>query len=151
MDFGELYDRDAPRVAAYVHQLVRDRELAADLTQEAFARLYARRVGVREPTAYAFHIATNLVRDHWSRTARHRALLPSLVVDDRQASQPDHTVRDAVGRLPEKYRELVLLHYYADLTVPDVARAVRRPEGSVKRMLNEARALLATALEDPRG
>lgn len=150
MDFGELYDRDSSRVAAYVHQLVRDRELAADLTQEAFARLYARRVGIREPRAYVFHVATNLVRDHWSRTARHRALLPSLL-DQRSADQPDHSVRDAVGRLPEKYRELVLLHYYADLTVPDVARAVRRPEGSVKRMLNEARALLAAALEDSRG
>jgi RNA polymerase sigma-70 factor (ECF subfamily) len=149
-DFDSLYQRDAPKVAAYVLRLVRDRELAADLTQEAFARLYARFLGVQEPTAFVYRVATNLVRTQWSRDARHRQLLPSLL--GRQVdAQPDHTVRDAVARLPEKYRELVLLHYYSDLTVPDVARVVRRPEGTVKRMLSEARALLAVALEDSRG
>ena len=148
-DFRTLYDRDYPRVAAYCFQLVRDRELAADLAQEAFARLFARWVTVREPTAYVFHIATNLVRNAWSSRARDVRVLPTLV-DQSTAQVVDHSVRDAVQRLPERYRELVLLHYYADLTVPDVARAVRRPEGTVKRMLSEARALLATALEDSR-
>jgi RNA polymerase sigma-70 factor (ECF subfamily) len=148
-DFRLLYDRDYPRVAAYCYQLVRDRDQAADLAQEAFARLFARWVTVREPTAYVFHIATNLVRSSWSARARDKALMPVLA---SQASQPavDHSVRDAVERLPARYRELVLLHYYADLTVPDVARAVRRPEGTAKRMLSEARALLAHSLEDPR-
>ena len=148
-DFRTLYDRDYPRVAAYCFQLVRDRELAADLAQESFARLFARWVTVREPTAYVFHIATNLVRAAWTARARDVRVLPTLV-DETTAQVVDHSVRDAVQRLPERYRELVLLHYYADLTVPDVARAVRRPEGSVKRMLNEARALLATSLEDSR-
>ena len=148
-DFRLLYDRDYPRVAAYCFQLVRDRDQAADLAQEAFARLFARWVTVREPTAYVFHVATNLVRASWSARARDRALMPVLASrEDRPAI--DHSVRDAVERLPARYRELVLLHYYADLTVPDVARAVRRPEGTAKRMLSEARALLATSLEDPR-
>ena len=148
-DFRLLYDRDYPRVAAYCFQLVRDRDQAADLAQEAFARLFARWVTVREPTAYVFHIVTNLVRASWSARARDARLLPTLL-DRHVVPAADTSVRDAVQRLPEKYRELVLLHYYADLTVPDVARAVRRPEGSVKRMLNEARTLLATSLEDSR-
>ncbi len=148
-DFRELYDRDYPRVAAYCFQLVRDREVAADLAQEAFARLFARWLSVREPRAYVFHIATNLVRASWSARARDARVLPMLA-GETTVGGIDLTVRDAVQRLPERYRELVLLHYYADLTVPDVARAVRRPEGSVKRMLSEARGLLATALEDSR-
>lgn len=148
-DFRLVYDRDYPRVAAYCYQLVRDRDQAADLAQEAFARLFARWVTVREPTAYVFHIATNLVRATWSARARDTALMPVLAAREDHPAV-DHSVRDAVERLPARYRELVLLHYYADLTVPDVARAVRRPEGTAKRMLSEARALLATSLEDPR-
>lgn len=147
--FRELYDRDFPRVASYCYQLVRDRNVAEDLAQEAFARLFARWVTVREPTAYVFHVATNLVRASWSARARDARVLP-LLFGRTSVEGVDLTVRDAVERLPDRYRELVLLHYYADLTVPDVARAVRRPEGSVKRMLSEARGLLATALEDSR-
>ena len=147
--FRELYDRDYPRVASYCYQLVRDRVVAEDLAQEAFARLLARWVTVREPTAYVFHIATNLVRATWSARARDARVLP-LLAGRTSVEGVDLAVRDAVERLPVRYRELVLLHYYADLTVPDVARAVRRPEGTVKRMLSEARGLLATALEDSR-
>ncbi len=146
-DFQVLYDRDYPKVAAYCYQLVRDREVAADLAQESFARLFARWVSVREPRAYVFHIATNLVRGSWSARARDARVLPMLV-GATSVDGVDLTVRDAVERLPVKYRELVLLHYYSDLTVPDVALAVRRPEGSVKRMLSEARGLLAVSLED---
>jgi RNA polymerase sigma-70 factor (ECF subfamily) len=51
-----------------------------------------------------------------------------------------------VRTLPERLRDVVLLHYFADLTVEDVATAVNRPAGSVKRQLSEARAALATAL-----
>ncbi len=61
---------------------------------------------------------------------------------------PDRAVADAVGRLPARLRVVVLLYYYADLPLRDVAAAVRRPEGTVKWMLAEARELLAQTLGD---
>jgi RNA polymerase sigma-70 factor (ECF subfamily) len=42
----------------------------------------------------------------------------------------------------------VLLHYYADLTIAEVARAVRRPEGTVKRLLFDARSRLHLMLDE---
>jgi RNA polymerase sigma-70 factor (ECF subfamily) len=60
----------------------------------------------------------------------------------------DPGVLAAVRALPERLRVVVLLHYYADLPVADVAKALRRPVGSVKRQLNEARALLSHSLGD---
>lgn len=145
--FGAFYEEEFPKVAGYCYQLTRDRELAHDLAQEAFARVFGRWFAVREPRGYLFHVATNLVRGAWQARERDRGLLGRLHRGE-QVEQPDLAVRDAVERLPARYRELVLLHYYADLTVPAVAAAVRRPEGSVKRMLNEARALLAGSLKD---
>jgi len=145
--FRAFYQEEFPKVAGYCYQLTRDRELAHDLAQEAFARVFGRWVAVREPRGYLFHVATNLVRATWTARERDRGLLGRLHRGE-QVEQPDLAVRDAVERLPQRYRELVLLHYYADLTVSAVAAAVRRPEGSVKRMLNEARALLAGSLKD---
>ena len=57
-------------------------------------------------------------------------------------------MRAAVERLPKKLRDVVLLHYWSDLTVTDVAAAVGRPAGTVKRQLSEARALLAGEVAD---
>lgn len=52
------------------------------------------------------------------------------------------TVRDAVAALPDGYRALVVLRYYDDLTVPQIAAHMLLTEGTVKRRLHEARALM---------
>ena len=146
-DVRDLYDAEFGRLAGYCYQLTRNWELSQDLAQEAFARVLSRWVAVRDPKPYLFHVATNLVRAAWRTQLREQSAwgeaggASDVVVHDL-------SVRDAVMRLPQRYRDIVLLHYYADLTVPAVAQAVGRPEGTVKRMLSEARSLLAQSLED---
>ncbi|HVF05294.1 MAG TPA: RNA polymerase sigma factor [Frankiaceae bacterium] len=145
--FAVFYDEYYRRVARYCYRLVHDQELARDLAQEALARLYIRWIGVRDPGAYVFHIATNLIRDAVRRAAREAKAMQG----SAPAAEPDHQhdvdVAIAVGSLPRRYREVVLLYYFADLPIAEVAAAVRRPEGTVKRHLAEARELLATTLE----
>ena len=138
-------------VAGYAYQLTRDSEVAKDVAQEAFTRLLARWVGVREPKAYVFHVVTNLVRDTWQARARRERLVDMLRRNaDGVVPGPDRDLADAVSRLPRGHAEVVLLFYYSDLPLTEVAAVVRKPEGTVKRMLSEARGRLATALEDPR-
>ena len=48
-------------------------------------------------------------------------------------------VREAVDSLPERHRALVVLRYFDDLTVPQIAATTGIAEGSVKRMLHEAK------------
>ena len=147
--FCEFYAAHYNGAAGYAYQLTRDAELAHDLTQEAFTRLLTRWARVREPRPYVFRTITNLVRNAWASGGRQRKLLAHLgATAESEAPAPDRTVADAIARLPRRYRDVVLLFYYADLPVPEVAAAVRRPPGTVKRLLAEARALLATSLGD---
>ena len=142
-DFAEFYAEYYARVARYCYRLVRDEEQARDLAQEAFARLYVRWIELRDPGAYLFHVATNLARAAYGKSLRE-----SRALDAATAERTDHHhVHLAVGRLHRRYRELVLLYYFADLPIAAVAAAVRRPEGTVKRQLSEARRLLADDLE----
>lgn len=53
---------------------------------------------------------------------------------------------DALSRIPRRHRDVVLLHYYAGLSVAEVALAVDRPQGTVKRQLSEARGQLLAQL-----
>lgn len=146
--FRMLYEREYAGLAGYCTSLVGDHHLARDITQEAFARLFARWVGVREPRAYVFYVATNLARRHWRRSAKEREVLAE--IGQRPASRAAESepwLRDLVERLPDRLREVVLLHYYADLPVADVAVLTKRPVGTVKRRLHEARAALHAAVE----
>ncbi len=147
-EFRAFYAGQFPDVAGYCQALTRDADLADEIAQEALTRVYARWPLLREPRAYAFRIAHNLTRSHWAARQRELSTWSQLPVDPPPAADP--AVWDAVNRLPERYRDVVLLHYVADLPVHEVARALRRPAGTVKRRLHEARALLAVTLGDDR-
>jgi RNA polymerase sigma-70 factor, ECF subfamily len=142
--FDRFYADTFGVLAGYAWSLTGERATAEDLAQEAMARVYARWFALREPQPYAFRIVTNLARDRWRRRQHEIAHLRDIVVPDAPAA--DVSVLDAVERLPAQLRDVVLLYYYADLPVDEVARAIRRPVGTVKRRLHEARAQLAEAL-----
>jgi RNA polymerase sigma-70 factor (ECF subfamily) len=150
--FVAFYNETAGALGGYAYQLVGDPDLAADVVQEAYTRLLARWVSVRKPRPYLFHIATNLARDAWQARQRANETVRGIVDNrpDLAVVDVDRSIWDAVSRLPAKHREVVLLHYYADLPLADVAAAVRRPVGTVKRLVAEARDRLARVLEDAR-
>lgn len=148
--FQDLYLEQFPSLVRYGSRALRDPDLACELAQEAFTRLLARWRDAADPGAYVYVILTNLIRNHWRTLDRERSAVSSLVVTTRTETDPPYTgeVRDAIDRLPKKLRDPVLLHYVADLAIDDVARALGRPVGSVKRQLHEARALLHDSLRE---
>ena len=102
---------------------------------------------MRDPRGFLYVTTTNLARDQWRRKQREHSLvlrIRTTVRDPAYTKDPD--LRDVVDRLPERMRIPVLLFYYADMTIAQVATACRRPEGTVKRTLSEARAALKLAL-----
>lgn len=142
--FDRFYRDTYGPLAGYALTLVGDRSAADDLAQEAMVRVYARWGLLRDARPYAFRTVTNLARDRWRRRQTELGARRELVPIEQAA--PDRGVLDAVERLPPALRDVVLLHYYADLPVEQVARAVRRPAGTVKRRLSEARSALAQSL-----
>jgi RNA polymerase sigma-70 factor (ECF subfamily) len=146
-DFAALYDSEFSRLAGYLTSLTGDAGVGQDAAQEAFTRLFARWRKVHEPRGFVYVVGTNLCKHHWRQGTRERSAVRSLgVTAPRSDAAHDPWLRDLVERLPLRFREVVLLHYYADLPVADVAAAVRRPVGTVKRRQHEARALLSDAV-----
>lgn len=148
-EFAALYRVHFGPLSGYAQALVGDHSVAIDIAQEAFTRLLAKWITVREPRPWLFFVATNLARDHWRRVSRDRDLtIAAAQVSTGHHSDQDPWLRDLVERLPERLRTPVLLHYYADLPVEEVARLTRRPLGTIKRRLHEARAELLKSAGD---
>ena len=149
-DFPDFYRGTFADLSSYAWSLTRDAHLADELAQEALTRVYARWGLLRDPRPYAFRIVANLATDAWRQRRRTGVLPPDELTADTPVAGPDEATLDAVRRLPRPLREVVLLHYYADLPVAEVAKVVRRPVGTVKRRLHEARGELSRALEESR-
>lgn len=149
--FEEVYRAHFRDLSGYCAALLGDDQLGSDCAQEAFTRLFSRFRSVREPRSWLFLVATNVVRDEWRKRSRLRAAAQSLAICGATTVEPvDPGLRDAIARLPRAHAEVVLLHYFADLSLEDVARQIRRPLGTVKRRLHEARARLQDAIGEAR-
>jgi RNA polymerase sigma-70 factor (ECF subfamily) len=82
------------------------------------------------------------------------ATLPAMNDTDRidddlgvSARQRDERVRDALGELPEDYRDVVIAHYHMDLGLQEIADRLAITESAVRSRLHRARSRLRTLLE----
>jgi RNA polymerase sigma factor (sigma-70 family) len=151
---SELYHASYRRLVTQLFAFTTDLTEAQDVVQEAFARALARPrlLGdVDNPEAWLRTVAINVVRRRWRR----RQILDTIMRRDRPvthlvAAAPGPERADlaaALAQLSRPYREVVVLHYLADIAVDDVAQLLDIPVGTVKSRLSRARAALAARLE----
>ncbi|NND01676.1 MAG: SigE family RNA polymerase sigma factor [Acidimicrobiia bacterium] len=139
-----MYHEHGPGLVRMVRLFVDDRNAAEDLVQEAFIRLARSAHKIkdhRKAAAYLRSIVLNLARDHNRRglvSLRHR-----LPLDDGQASVEDEVelaedhqaVVDALRALPRRQRDCLILRYYDELGVDDIADTLGISRNSVKTHL----------------
>lgn len=134
-----LYDARYERLAAFAYRWTGDPDASHEIAQEAFVRLIARWVFVRAPGGYLFKTTERLIYERWRRAAREARASAALPPRAMATEGPDYAVRDAVARLRRPLRDVVVLHYFADLSVDEIAAILRKPSGTVKWLLKEAR------------
>ena len=154
---ARLYEAESARLVQMARWFVDDATAAEDLVQEAFIRLTRHGHRIREPeraAAYLRSIVINLARDHNRRglvSLRHR---PPADPDPRSAE--DHaTMREdvqevvaALRGLPRRQRDCVVLRYYLDLPVDEIAETLGVSRNSVKTHLTRGLKNLSTELEE---
>jgi RNA polymerase sigma-70 factor (ECF subfamily) len=130
--------------------MVGDDEVAHDIAAEAFVRLLSRWTTVTDPRAYLYTTALNLVRDRWRRSERERVAMRKTANSVATMAPPAPEIRIVVEGLPRRLQQVIVLHYFADLSVDAIARQLGVAPGTVKRDLYDARAKLHDLLEDAR-
>lgn len=148
--FVELFNAHFPRLYRYLDRLSGEPDLAADLAQEAFLRLYRRGEVPEAPEAWLITVATNLFRNARSKRARRRRLLTSARGERLQSDPPPQPeraadsaesrrrVRAAIERLSERDRRMLLLRAEG-YSYRDIAAALELRETSMGTLLARAK------------
>ena len=135
--------------------MVGDQETAEDVVQDAFERLYHGWNRLREPSsalAYARSSVINGCRSAMRRSAVARKHAPKLAGVSGTGAvgtgpADDHAdLADALLLLPQRQREVLVLRYYADLDVAEVAATLRIAPSAVRSTCTRGLAALARVL-----
>lgn len=158
-DFVRLFRAHSGRLFRYLDRLCGEPELAADLVQDAFLRLYQRGSMPEQPGAWLITVAMNLFRNDRSTRARRRRLLtpfraesslsdpppaPGEAVEQRESR---NRVRAAVDRLSPRERHLLLLRAEG-YAYRDIAHSLGLNEVSVGTLLARAKQAFREAYEE---
>ena len=163
--FEELVRRYQRPIAAYVYRMVGNYDVALDLTQEVFIKVYGSLARYRSDykfSTWIYKIAHNAAIDHLRRYAvREQALSGEIegdrgvAIESRRLTPEQESEREerrseiecVVYTLPAAYRELIVLRHSHDLSYDEIAEVTGLPLGTVKNRLFRAREAMRDLLE----
>ncbi len=143
-----VYSEHGPRVYRSLLAYTGDTHLAEDAMAEDFAQALRRGRELRGPERWIWHAAYRIA----AGTLKERQRQPVATLDGTyELSDAPGSVAEALAKLPAQQRPAVVLHYYADLRVRDVANVLGTSSAAVKVTLMQARRRLRTLLETTDG
>ncbi len=161
--YRQLVERHQAALLRYLGATLHDADAAAEAAQEAFVRAYFTLPKLRKPEAFFSWLCG--IADRVTKESR-RAAKRCRTVDWQQAGSaevidPGHanlegsvteaavsSVAEAVAKLPDLYREVILLRFYGNRSCLEISRDLEVPLGTVTKRLSRAYALLRQRLSN---
>ena len=148
-------DRYADMVYRLALSQMKNRTDADDLFQEVFVRLVSH-VDTLESwehvKAWLIRVTINCAKKHfdlyWNKNVDYIEDEERIRGEEAYEPPPEHPVREAVSKLPPKYRLGEDLYYYEELSIAEIAERTEQKEGTVKSQLHRAREMLKELLEE---
>jgi RNA polymerase sigma-70 factor (ECF subfamily) len=174
--YRDLMRRYERPVFSLVYRMVRDREQAEDLSQEAFVKAFNALDRYKPEfkfSSWMFKIANNVAIDFLRKrqldtlaiegdrkattvqqaedTALQIADKSEIPLEEMEARELGGAIEEAIGRLRPEYRACILLRHVEDKPYEEIAQILDLPLGTVKTYIHRARAELKDALGELRG
>lgn len=137
---------------------LRDASLAEDAVQETFLKAYRKldtyRAASQEKTwlmSIALNTCRDMTRTGWFRRTERRFTPEDMTLPAPGPDEDALALAQAISCLPAKLRDVILLYYYQDMTIKEVAQTLHAAPSTIVKRLRQAEDKLRTALgeEEP--
>ncbi|MFA5468313.1 MAG: RNA polymerase sigma factor [Sphaerochaetaceae bacterium] len=158
--FRLVYKEVFPVVMRVAYHVTYNLDVSEDICQEAFIRFFERNIvfkSVDEAKYWLIRVTKNLAINVVKRKSRERAMVdkikkaPKVPIRSGEealiSSETKTLVREAVEKLPEKLKSVLVLKEYADLNYKQIAKILRISESNVKVRVHRARKMMESMLD----
>lgn len=134
---------------------LKDYQLAEDITRETFLRVYEKYYTFENRSTektwimkIAINLCKNHMRTHWYEDIK-PGILPEIKAEDIYEKLLDkNAISVEIMKLSPKYREVILLYYYQQLSVKEIAAILNKKETTILQWLKRAREQLKPLLQE---
>lgn len=158
----EIMNKYGQEVLQLVYSYVNNKEVAEDLTQDIFVKCYKSLhtyKGKSDVKTWLWRIAINQCKDYIKSWYNKKVIVTEddfMYMESQKESveqtvmqnAEDRELASAVMNLPIKYREVIYLFYYEELSIKEIATVIDVKENTIKTRLKKAKELLKKGLEE---
>lgn len=138
--FYQLISENKVKLYKIAFSYLKNEEEALEAMQETTYRAYIKIKKVKEPKYFNTWLVRIMINYCFDELKRQKKCLPML--KEQEISQEMNSekieIEWAIDRLQPKYRDVIVLKYFEDLRIQDIALVLECPEGTVKTWLNKA-------------
>lgn len=159
--FSKIYDEYIGKIYRFVYLKVSSQEIAEDITSKVFLngwKSYQKQPErIQNTRAFLYQIARNMVSDHYRDRGRTKIVsadnIPQMAdggtsLHERAVISSDiEMMKTAMRGLKQEYQDVLIWRYLDDMTVPEIAGILNRPEGTVRVMIHRGLSTLRNELK----
>lgn len=163
-EYEMIYRKYYNRVYLFIYKLCGDRDLSEDLTQETFYQTFLSLYRFRGSSDIFTFIASIAKHTYYKYLKKNKHYISSLSLFDQAEflrnecdTDPEYifektseqlNVRDMLEKIPEKYRDVIIYRFYADMTFAQIAETMGITENSAKVIFYRAKKKLMEELKN---
>lgn len=165
--YAELIDRYQGKLFAYLYRLIGQKEESEDLLQDVFIKAYKNLNSYdtgRKFSSWIYRIAHNEAVNHIKRKSLKKFVSLENVTSTKDKldsasleegadtawikKETQQEVDEAIGKLPFKYRQVLVLRYYSDKSYEEISEILGKPVNTVGTLIKRAKNKLSVELSD---
>ena len=153
MDFEHIVNEYGDALLRMCFMYLKDYAMAEDAVQETFLRAFRHQKEFKGKasiktwiTRIAINVCKDMLSDAWIRHRADKEVEDVSVEKEVLFQEERYVIASKVAALPEKYKEVVLLHYYQELKLQEIADILGEKEATIKTRLKRARNILREEL-----
>jgi RNA polymerase sigma-70 factor, ECF subfamily len=153
--FQKLIEAEKEKLNRMAYLYLKNESDAIDIVHETLYKAYISIEKLKEPDYFSTWLMRILINTALDFNKKNKWIIP--VEELERYGNDENTERlhveerldlvDAIARLEEKYKTVIILRYYNDLPIKEIAKILNCPEGTVKTNLHRAIQQLRTFLE----
>ncbi len=159
--FSQIYDQCVDKIYRFIFLKVSSQEIAQDLCSETFLKGWKsfrkNNKKIDNPRAFLYQIARNLIIDHYREKGKMQTISADYIPitdprvdleEETKASSDLDTIKALLANLKDEYQEVVIWHYIDDLSIAEIAKMLKKSEGTVRVTLHRALKAVRKEIEE---